>query len=48
MFHAGHPDADVQTLHLDWNEPREALLDHRVDAVVTRLPIRTASAPRPC
>jgi DNA-binding transcriptional LysR family regulator len=36
-----HPDADVQALHLDWNEPREALLDHRVDAVVTRLPIRT-------
>jgi DNA-binding transcriptional LysR family regulator len=36
-----HPDADVQTLHLDWNEPREALLDHRVDAAVTRLPIRT-------
>jgi DNA-binding transcriptional LysR family regulator len=35
------PDADVQTLHLEWNEPREALLDHRVDAVVTRLPIRT-------
>jgi DNA-binding transcriptional LysR family regulator len=37
------PDADVQTLHLDWNEPREALLDHRVDAVVTRMPIRTDS-----
>jgi len=37
-----HPDADVQTLHLDWNQPREALLDHRVDAVVTRLPLRTA------
>jgi DNA-binding transcriptional LysR family regulator len=36
-----HPDADVQALHLDWNEPRQALLDHRVDAVVTRLPIRT-------
>jgi DNA-binding transcriptional LysR family regulator len=36
-----HPDADVHTLHLPWNEPREALLDHRVDAVVTRLPIRT-------
>ncbi len=36
-----HPDADVHTLHLDWNEPREALLDHRVDAAVTRLPIRT-------
>jgi DNA-binding transcriptional LysR family regulator len=35
------PDADVQTLHLEWNEPREALLDHRVDAAVTRLPIRT-------
>jgi DNA-binding transcriptional LysR family regulator len=37
-----HPDADVQTLHLDWNQPREALLDHRVDAVVTRLPLRSA------
>jgi DNA-binding transcriptional LysR family regulator len=36
-----HPDADVRTLHLAWNEPREALLDHRVDAVVTRLPIQT-------
>jgi DNA-binding transcriptional LysR family regulator len=36
-----HPDADVHTLYLDWNEPRAALLDHRVDAVVTRLPIRT-------
>jgi DNA-binding transcriptional LysR family regulator len=36
-----HPDADVQTLHLEWNEPRKALLDHRVDAAVTRLPIRT-------
>jgi DNA-binding transcriptional LysR family regulator len=36
-----HPDADVQTLHLDWNEPRPALLDYRVDAVVTRLPLQT-------
>ena len=36
-----HPDADVQTLHLEWDEPREALRDHRVDAAVTRLPIRT-------
>ena len=36
-----HPDADVHTLHLGWNEPREALLDHRVDAAVTRLPLRT-------
>ncbi|HEY6497231.1 MAG TPA: LysR family transcriptional regulator [Trebonia sp.] len=36
-----HPDADVQTLHLGWDEAREALLDHRVDAVVTRLPLAT-------
>jgi DNA-binding transcriptional LysR family regulator len=36
-----HPDADVRTLHLAWNEPRAAQLDHRVDAAVTRLPIRT-------
>jgi len=36
-----HPDAEVQTLHLEWNEPRAALLDHRVDATVTRLPLRT-------
>jgi DNA-binding transcriptional LysR family regulator len=36
-----HPDAHVQTLHLAWNEPRAALLDHRVDAAVTRLPIQT-------
>ncbi|KAB8196364.1 LysR family transcriptional regulator [Nonomuraea phyllanthi] len=36
-----HPDAEVRTLHVAWNEPREALLDHRVDAVVTRLPLAT-------
>ena len=36
-----HPDADVQALHIDWNQPRVALLDHRVDAVVTRLPFPT-------
>jgi DNA-binding transcriptional LysR family regulator len=36
-----YPDADVQTLHLEWNEPRAALLDHRVDAAVTRLPLAT-------
>jgi DNA-binding transcriptional LysR family regulator len=36
-----HPDADVQTLFLDWNEARAALLGHRVDAVVTRLPLAT-------
>jgi len=35
-----HPDAEVSTLHLDWDQPREALLDHRVDAVVARLPIK--------
>jgi DNA-binding transcriptional LysR family regulator len=36
-----HPDADVRTLHLAWNEPHAALLDHRVDAVVARLPFPT-------
>src|ERR1700722_17901721 len=36
-----HPDAEVHALHLPWNEPREALLGHRADAVVTRLPLRT-------
>ncbi|MFC7277077.1 LysR family transcriptional regulator [Paractinoplanes rhizophilus] len=36
-----HPDAEVRTLHLAWNEPRPALLDRRVDAVVCRLPLVT-------
>ena len=36
-----HPDADVHTLRLGWNEARAALLDHRVDAAVTRLPFPT-------
>lgn len=36
-----HPDVDVQTLHLDWNQPRDALLDHRVDVVVCALPFST-------
>jgi len=36
-----HPNADVRTLHLHWNEPRDALLDHRVDAAVARLPFPT-------
>jgi DNA-binding transcriptional LysR family regulator len=36
-----HPDADVHTVHLEWNAARESLLDHRVDAVVTRLPFPT-------
>jgi DNA-binding transcriptional LysR family regulator len=33
-----HPDAEVRALHLAWDEARAALLDHRVDAAVTRLP----------
>src|SRR6201992_3107153 len=36
-----HPDADVHVSHLDWDQARNALLDHRVDAVVTRLPFPT-------
>ncbi|GAA2277274.1 LysR family transcriptional regulator [Nonomuraea roseoviolacea subsp. roseoviolacea] len=36
-----HPDAEVRTSHVAWSEPRPALLDHRVDAVVTRLPLVT-------
>ena len=36
-----HPDADVRTRHLDWNDVRAALLDHRVDAAVARLPFPT-------
>lgn len=35
------PDADVHTLHLAWHETRQALLDHRVDVVVARLPFPT-------
>ncbi|MET7683296.1 LysR family transcriptional regulator [Streptomyces sp. NPDC005423] len=37
-----HPDAEVHTVHLGWGDVRPALLDHRVDAVVTRLPLHTA------
>jgi DNA-binding transcriptional LysR family regulator len=36
-----HPDADVHTVHLEWNAARQSLIDHRVDAVVTRLPFPT-------
>src|SRR5271168_2059670 len=36
-----HPDADVQVTHVDWDQARNALLDHRVDALVTRLPFPT-------
>ncbi|HEX6451649.1 MAG TPA: LysR family transcriptional regulator [Trebonia sp.] len=34
-----HPDSNARTLHLACDEPRAALLDHRADAVVTRLPL---------
>lgn len=36
-----HPGADVRAVHLSWHEPRQALLEHRVDAVVARLPFPT-------
>jgi DNA-binding transcriptional LysR family regulator len=36
-----HPDADVRTQHLPWDDARAALLDHRADAVVSRLPFLT-------
>jgi DNA-binding transcriptional LysR family regulator len=36
-----HPEAEVRTLHLATDEPRPALLEHRVDAVVARLPFPT-------
>ena len=34
-----HPEADARTLHLACDDARAALLDHRADAVVTRLPL---------
>lgn len=33
-----HPQAQVHTLHLDWDDVHPALLDHRVDAVIAREP----------
>jgi DNA-binding transcriptional LysR family regulator len=36
-----HPEADVRTLHVPWHEARAALLEHRVDALVARLPFAT-------
>jgi DNA-binding transcriptional LysR family regulator len=36
-----HPDADVQVMHVGWDQARNALLDNRVDALVTRLPFPT-------
>jgi DNA-binding transcriptional LysR family regulator len=34
-----HPDAEVRTLHLRWDDARAALLEHRVDAAIVRLPL---------
>ncbi|SCF39642.1 DNA-binding transcriptional regulator, LysR family [Micromonospora matsumotoense] len=36
-----NPDADVQAVHLHWGQAREALLEHRVDALIARLPLAT-------
>lgn len=36
-----HPEADVRTQHLGGTAPHAALLDHRVDVVVARLPFPT-------
>ncbi|TQS41405.1 hypothetical protein FL583_30080 [Cryptosporangium phraense] len=33
-----HPEADVRTLHVDWQAPQNTLLEHRVDVLVARLP----------
>jgi DNA-binding transcriptional LysR family regulator len=36
-----HPDADVHAQHVAYDDVRAALLEHRVDAVVARLPFAT-------
>lgn len=36
-----HPDAAVRTQHVGWHDIRTALLEHQVDAVVSRLPFPT-------
>jgi DNA-binding transcriptional LysR family regulator len=36
-----HPDTDAQAVHLEFGDVRAALLDHRVDVAVTRLPLST-------
>ncbi len=41
QLRVAHPDAEAVSLHLEWNDARAALLEHRVDAVVTRLPLTT-------
>jgi DNA-binding transcriptional LysR family regulator len=33
-----HQDAQVHTQHLDWDEPRRALIERRIDIAVARLP----------
>lgn len=38
---SGHPDADVHSRFLGWGELPSALLEHRVDVVVGRLPFAT-------
>ncbi|WP_019060405.1 LysR family transcriptional regulator [Streptomyces prunicolor] len=38
---AGHPEADVHSRFLGWGELPSALLEHRVDVVVGRLPFAT-------
>lgn len=40
-FRDRYPGVEVRTLHLDWNEPRQALLERRVDVVIARLPFAT-------
>ncbi|MER6371330.1 LysR family transcriptional regulator [Streptomyces mirabilis] len=36
-----HPDVEVVAQHLVWNDAHAALVEHRVDVAVTRLPMRT-------
>jgi DNA-binding transcriptional LysR family regulator len=36
-----YPDADARAVYLDYREVRDALLDHRVDVAVARLPFPT-------
>ncbi|MFC8436285.1 LysR family transcriptional regulator [Streptomyces sp. NPDC057253] len=38
------PDAEVSSVHVDWSDRRTALTDHKVDAMVTRLPYPTDGA----
>ncbi|MCR6485150.1 LysR family transcriptional regulator [Amycolatopsis sp. OK19-0408] len=37
-----HPEAEARTQHLAWDDARAALLEHRVDVIVVRLPLRAA------